>query len=489
MANITDMKRGLLPPITGRLAYSVGTVGFGFFDAATRAFLLLYYSQVLGLSAGLAGLAIGVSLLFDAVSDPIVGAISDRTRSKLGRRHPYLFAAIIPAALLFICLWNPPSSLNETGLFVYLLVCAALSRMCLSIFEIPAAAMLPEIISDYQERTRLMGWRYAAQFLGGMTATLGGFAIFFKASAEHPNGVLNPEAYLPFSLFGAAVIVLSLGLCAFGTWPMMAQSRAVQATSKAPNQTIKMAFRAVIESFSNPSFRLLIVFSVLTSLAFGMSGALAVYVNTFYWNLASEQLKLFSLFSPVAIVLAMVLTHVIGKIFDKHVAAIGASFGAIALIPLPFALRELGLLPANGDPNLMLILLITNTLDLAMIISATILTSSMVADIVEDSEIKTGRRDEGVFFSVRNFAKNAVGGAGVASAGAILSLVDFPKKAKPGDVPEATIDLLVWTYLPIFIVLLIVGVLALSRYQISRSRHNDNLLRLENTRQASLQVE
>ena len=113
----------------------------------------------------------------------------------------------------------------------------------------------------------------------------------------------------------------------------------------------------------------------------------------------------------------------------------------------------------------------------------------MVADIVEDSEIKTGRRDEGVFFSVRNFAKNAVGGAGVASAGAILSLVDFPKKAKPGEVPEATIDLLVWTYLPIFIVLLIVGVLALSRYQISRSRHNDNLLRLENTRQASLQVE
>lgn len=478
-----------LPPIAGRITYSVGTVGFGFFDAATRAFLLLYYSQVLGLSAGLAGLAIGISLLFDAVSDPIVGAISDRTQSKLGRRHPFMFAAIIPAALLFICLWNPPKSLDEIGLFLYLLGCAALSRMCLSIFEIPAAAMLPEIISDYQERTRLMGWRYAAQFFGGMTATLGGFAIFFKASVEHPNGVLNPEAYLPFSLFGAGMIALSLGLCAFGTWPMMAKSRALLATVKAPSQTAAMAFRAVLESFSNPSFRLLIVFSVLTSLAFGMSGALAVYVNTFYWNLASEQLKLFSLFSPVAIVLALVLTHVIGKIADKHVAAIGASFGAIALIPLPFALREMGLLPANGDPNLMLILLVTNTLDLAMIISATILTSSMVADIVEDSEIKTGRRDEGVFFSVRNFAKNAVGGAGVASAGAILSLVDFPKKAKPGEVPQAAIDLLVWTYLPIFTILLIAGVLALSRYQISRARHNDNLTRLENNRQASLQVE
>lgn len=473
------------PPLLARLAYSVGTVGFGFFDAATRSFLLLYYSQVLGLSAALAGLAIGISLMFDAISDPIVGAISDRTRSRLGRRHPFMFAAIIPAALLFLCLWNPPKLADQSLLFGYLLGCAALSRMCLSLFEIPAAAILPEIISDYQERTKLMGWRYAAQFLGGMTATLGGFSIFFKANETYANGVLNPDAYGPFSLFGAAVIVASLSLCAIGTWPLMRAAAPAPVVDRAP-LSVGSAFKAIVGSFANPSFRMLIIFSLLTSLAFGMGTALAVYVNTFYWGLVSEQMKLFALLSPVSIVLALTLTHVVGRASDKHTAAIGVSFGAIALIALPFILRSAGVLPANGDPRLLPILLVVNTLDLAMIISATILTSSMVADIVEDAELTTGRRDEGVFFSVRNFAKNAVGGAGVALAGLILSVTNFPPKAKVGEVPQATVDLLVWTYLPVFVLLLVVGVLALSRYKISRARHADNLRKLSALREPAL---
>ena len=478
----------LAPPLSARLAYSVGTVGFGFFDAATRSFLLLYYSQVLGLSAALAGLAIGISLLFDAVSDPVVGAISDRTRSRLGRRHPFMFAAIIPAAILFICLWNPPNVSDQRFLFAYLLGCAALSRMCLSLFEIPAAAILPEIITDYQDRTKLMGWRYAAQFLGGMIATLGGFSIFFKANETYANGVLNPDSYLPFSLFGAAVIALFLSLCAFGTWPLMKRARPA-AEPEAARPSIGAAFNAIAQSFSNKSFRMLIIFSLLTSLAFGMGTALAVYVNTFYWGLASEQLRLFSLFSPVSILLGLAITHVVGRASDKHVAAIGASFAAIALITLPFVLRHFGLLPENGDPQLIPFLLVVNTLDLAMIISATILTSSMVADIVEDAELETGRRDEGVFFAVRNFAKNAVGGAGVALAGLILSLTEFPPKAKVGEVPQATVDQLVWTYLPVFVLLLVIGVLALSRYRIGRARHASNLERLAALRSPRLQVD
>jgi glycoside/pentoside/hexuronide:cation symporter, GPH family len=474
-------------PLWGRMAYSVGTVGFGFFDGATRSFLLLYYSQVLGLSPALAGLAIGASLVFDAISDPIVGAISDRTRSRMGRRHPFMFAAIIPAALLFYCLWNPPLFAAQHWLFAYLLVCAALSRMCLSLFEIPAAAILPEIISDHQERTKLMGWRYAAQFFGGMMATFGGYSLFFKATPDYANGVLNPDAYLPFSLYGAAVIVLSLGLCALGTWPMLARSR--QISREAPPPTMRAPFKAIWQSFANPSFRLLIIFSVFTSLAFGMGTALGVFVNTFYWGLVSEQLLLFSLFSPAAIIIALVLTHVAGKALDKHVAAIGMSLAAIALIALPFILRELNILPPNGDPRLLPILLVINTFDLAMIIAATILTSSMVADIVEDAELKTGRRDEGVLFAVRNFAKNAVGGAGVALAGALLSLTHFPPKAKVGEVPQETIDLLVWSYLPTFVGLLVIGVLALSRYSITRDRHAENLRELAANQRLGPQTE
>lgn len=458
-------------PLGMRIAYSVSTAGFGAFEGATRYFLLIYYSQVAGLDSALAGLAIGISLMFDAVFDPTIGAISDRTRTRLGRRHPYMFAAIVPAAIFFYALWSPPAGLSQTALFAYLLVVSAATRMSMSLFEIPSASLLPEFTPSYEERTQLVSWRYAAQFIGGMTASVAGYAIFFRATPDYPNGVLNPAGWVGFGVFGAAIVTVTFATGALGTRALIPELRARLAATVADASSL----RRIFQSFRNRSFRVVILFSVMTSMAFAMSGALQIYINTYYWGFTSEQLGIVPLFNLVSIAIALALTPWLGKRMDKHRAGMWAAFAVIALIPLPFLLKAGGLLPPTGSAPLLWVTIVFNVIDLALIITATVLTSSMVADIVEDQEVTTGRRDEGVFFSVRNFAKNAVAGVGVVLAGLVLRLVDFPTKAKVG--PEATdaAERLILAFVPLFILLLFVGVAALRFYSVTRLRHAENL--------------
>jgi len=120
-------------------------------------FVLVYYSQVLGLSPELAGLALGVGLIFDAVSDPLVGYLSDNTKSRLGRRHPWLYASVLPLSITYFLLWNPPASVQgDMNLFVFLVSCNVALRVSWTLFLIPAYALVAEITSDYEERTRLL---------------------------------------------------------------------------------------------------------------------------------------------------------------------------------------------------------------------------------------------------------------------------------------------------------------------------------------------
>ena len=128
-------------------------MAFGAKDNAFSYFLLFYYTQVLGLSPGLGGLALFLALVFDAISDPLVGYVSDRWRSRWGRRHPFMYFSALPVAIGFFFLWNPPAALSEQGLFVYLLSLAILVRTLITLYEIPSSALGPELSGDYDQRT------------------------------------------------------------------------------------------------------------------------------------------------------------------------------------------------------------------------------------------------------------------------------------------------------------------------------------------------
>ena len=124
----TTNPKDRLVPFTSKVAFGIGQFAEGLKNTGFGLFILFYYNQVLELPGTLAGLALFIALVFDAVTDPLAGSLSDNTKSRLGRRHPFMYASALPLALAFLGLFSPPTGLGDWGLFAWLTVFAILTR-------------------------------------------------------------------------------------------------------------------------------------------------------------------------------------------------------------------------------------------------------------------------------------------------------------------------------------------------------------------------
>ena len=161
-----------------KVLHGLGSVAYGIKDNGFSVFLLIFYNQVLGIDAGIVGTVIMAALIFDAFADPIIGELSDRTHSKWGRRLPWLYAAAIPLGIIWMLLWHPPV-MGQTGTIVWLFCTAVLARTLVSMCEVPSIALVPELTADYDERTRLMRYRFLFGWAGGLLILILAYGIFF----------------------------------------------------------------------------------------------------------------------------------------------------------------------------------------------------------------------------------------------------------------------------------------------------------------------
>ena len=160
------------------------------------------------------GVALGIALIFDAVTDPLAGSLSDNWHSRLGRRHPFMYASAIPLGITFFFLFNPPAGLSETWLFVWVLVLSVLTRTAMTLYHVPHIALGAEMTENYQERTLLVSFRQFFGTFGGIFAVYIGFQYFFAATPEYENGgQFNPDAYAPYAIFLAVLMVITIWWC------------------------------------------------------------------------------------------------------------------------------------------------------------------------------------------------------------------------------------------------------------------------------------
>ena len=180
------------------ILYAFGSGAVGINSVIFGGWILFYYNQVLGLSAVLASTALGISLVFDAVSDPLVGAWSDRFKSKWGRRHPFVYLSIIPLALGFYFLFSIPSSTEQNFLFWKLLLLVILIRVSLTFYETPRAALGPELTKGYDRRTFVTGWSYVMGVMGAIILSYLMYEFFLVETEEFQKDMafLNPVSYL-----------------------------------------------------------------------------------------------------------------------------------------------------------------------------------------------------------------------------------------------------------------------------------------------------
>lgn len=329
-------------PLSTTVAYGFGSVAYGVKDNGFGTFLLIFYSQVLGLAPALVGLALMIALVFDAVSDPILGQISDKTRSKYGRRHPFMYAAIVPIAIAYYFLWNPPAGIVENHAFAYLLVMAILVRLCVTFFEVPSSALIGEITTDYDDRTRLLSFRYFFGWMGGTGIAFVAWTFLLVPTEQYEHGVLNREAYGTYGLLAVCIMVIAISLSALGT-QKRAQSFKYQ--PKKEPLDFKKNFQEVWHTMLSPNFKVLFIAGIPGAIAVGITGSLATYFNTYFWGFNNVQIGLMVWSAITAAFIAPLITPSIAKYWGKKPAAVMTSVIALGLAPIPILLRLIGFFP------------------------------------------------------------------------------------------------------------------------------------------------
>jgi GPH family glycoside/pentoside/hexuronide:cation symporter len=462
--------RGEMGSLRTKLLYGFGSVGFGVKDQGFSYFLLFFYNQVVGAPSQMVGRAIAIALFVDAFADPIVGQISDNLRTRLGRRHPFMYAAVVPVAIAYYLLWNPPHW-QGTSLFLYLLVVVIVVRTFITLYEIPSSALVAELTPDYDQRTSFLAWRYLFGWLGGIAMTLLAFGVFFAATKRYPVGQLNPEGYARYFVAGCALIVIAVLVSAAGT------QKFIPCFSVPPSRAFSLArlAREMLETMKNRSFLVLTASALFAAVAAGTLTALNNYFNTFLWGLGARQILLLSTVIIAAPVVALFAAPFLSSRIGKKRAAMTFWILATAFYWFPMAARLADMFPANGTRWLLPLLALLTAIGTTFSIASAITITSMLADVVEDSQRRTHRRSEGLFFSANAFVLKAVSGVGIFVATELLELVHFPAHANPATLDPRIAENLALAYLPVTFVLYAVAFAFLTAYRIDRNKHEDNL--------------
>ena len=465
--------RDYRPVSIGRkVAYGFGSVAFGVKSNGFDYFFLIFYSQVMGVSAYLVSLALMIALIVDALSDPLIGYLSDNTRSRWGRRHPFMYAAAVPASVAYYFVWNPPAALEGDALFPYIVTLAILVRTLITVYEIPSSSLVAEMSDNYDERTSMLSYRYFFGWTGG--TLMGAFATIFilVPTASIGNGMFNVEGHGQVGAIAATVIFLAIMISALGTHKMIPELK----PPPPPRQmSVGLIYREVFETLASRSFLALFLAALFGAVASGVSTTLSFYFSTFFWGFSTEQIGVISLSVVISALMAFFISPAISKRLGKKRGAITIGLMAFTVAPAPIFLRLLGLMPENGDSALFPLVLSIIVVDVALIIAYQILSSSMIADLVEEAEIKTQRRNEGVFFASVTFVRKVTQGIGAAVAGVLLTISHFPVGATPDQVPESVLTTFGWLYVPVIFGLWMIMIACLSLYSVDRKKHEANL--------------
>jgi len=460
--------------LSTKLFYGFGSVAFGVKDNGFSYLLLLFYNQVVGLPATQVGLALMIALVFDALIDPLIGQVSDNFRSPLGRRHPFMYAAALPLAVSYVALWNPPHW-EPQAQFYYLVTMAIVIRTFVSFYEVPSSALAAEFSSGYDERSVLLSYRYFFGWVGGLAINLIAFAVLLAPDATHKVGQLNPVGYSHYGMVAAAVIFLAILVSAGGT------HRHIPTLMPPPPRrklTLRQMAKEMAETLSIPSFLFLLAASVCTAMATGLAASLNNYFNTFFWGFSARQISLLTAGVFLSAILALMLAPQLSRRLGKRTTAMCLLVLAVAVGVGPILLRLAGMFPANGTPLLLGIIFCTSIIGTTFGIVASTMAASMIADVVEAAELKTGRRSEGLFFAASAFVGKATSGFGILAASAIIEGTHLKAGADPSSVPPETIRHLAAIYCPVIVTLYLGGLLLMFGYRINRASHQETLRQL-----------
>ncbi len=473
-----------LPRRTVQL-YAIGQAAEGIKNYAFTAFLLFYYTSVVGLSGSLTGTALMIALFFDAVTDPMVATLSDRTQSRWGRRHPYLYLSALPLGGFFYLAFAPPAELgatlgiaNETALFLWLVATAVLTRAAMTLFHVPHMALGAELSDDFDERTRIVAARSLAAVIATAIAVTAYFVLVdVLDSPAFADGRLNPLPYRIFS--GAFGIVIALCVLA-SAWGTRDRIPYLKAPDDAAGE--RGLFTAMIhdlrEAMRIESFRALFFGFTLCFLAWGVTNALGAHNAVYFWHVSIEQQGLFGIFALFGTIFGMGFWRKVAERTDKKPTFLAGLLWFTVFAAAPPLLKVAGWFPAEDSALYIPAFVASGFLFSFGIASAMVVVGSMMADITDLDDMLHQRRREGIFFGALSFAGKLATGAGTVIAGIVYDAVGLYKGLDP-----SLADPSITTRLGLVTGAVILGLVGLSfisfvRYDLTRAQQTDIQRRL-----------
>ena len=455
-------------PVSTKIYQGFGGIVNSHKDFAFGTFLLLYYSQILGLSASLVSIVIAISLIIDAITDPIVGSISDNFKSKLGRRHPFMIGAAIPFGLTMFLLFSPPTGLGDWGLLAWLLFFTVAARLAFTFFIVPWNAIAAEFSNDYVERTSIITYRYMVGWVGGVSFSLFTWSYLFPNTEEYPAGQLNPEYYPVFGAVVGCLVVTWAFISAFGTKKEIPYL--LQPINPTPPFSLRRILDEVILALQNHNFRRLFLVSLLFAGIAGVGGVFDIYMNTYFWEFTPDELRWFAL-AAIGAICAFITVPFLQRWIDKHTLL--QYFLSIYMIGamLKVCFRFWGIWPENGDPMLLYLLIVHAIIMVYLLTTCGIMVGSLIIDLMDEQELETSKWQEGVFSSALSFSSKVTSSAGIIIGGFLLDFVIiFPKQAQMGEVDDNTLFLLALNDGVIVPLLFFIPIYLMSKMTMTRAR-------------------
>ena len=455
-------------PISTKIFQGFGGIVNSHKDFAFNTFLLLYYSQILGLSASLVAIVIAAALIIDAFSDPIVGSVSDNFKSQWGRRHPFMFAAAVPFGITMYFLFAPPASLGDSALLGWLAFWTVAARLTFTFFIIPWNAIAAEFSEDYVERTSIITYRYMVGWAGGASFIWLAWEYLFTSTEEYAYGQLNPENYSTFGLIVCCLCILWALISAYGTRKEIPYL--LQPVNPTPPFSLKRTVNEVLLALKSANFRLIFIIFLMFSGLAGVGGVFDIYMNTFFWEFTGDELKWFTLTAFGAIA-AFATVPALQRLIDKHTLLQWFLGIYMVLAIMKVCFRFWDIWPENGDPMLLTLLVTHSSAMVYLLTTCGIMFGSMMADLMDEQELATGRRQEGVFSAAISFSAKATSSLGLIIGGFLLDFViAFPTQADIGTVDDNTLFLLAFNDGVAIPVLFFIPIFLMSRMTMTRAR-------------------
>ncbi|HIK33381.1 MAG TPA: MFS transporter [Oscillatoriales cyanobacterium M59_W2019_021] len=458
-----------------KLAYGAGDLG----SAITANILIFYLSpfltDVAGLKPGLAGLTQLVGKFWDAVNDPLVGVLSDRTQnSRWGRRYPWMIFGAIPLGIFFFLQWIVPrfsgnEDVNQWGMFWYYTIISILFNTAYTAVNLPYTSLTPELTQDYDERTSLNSFRFFFSIGGSIVSVL----IVGLIAKIYPN-----NASLQYIAIGLACSILSVVpvyLCVWGT-----RKRVAAVVARHPEEDVPVSLPIVQQikiAFSNRPFLYVVGIYLCSWLSVQLTAAIIpYYVRS--WMRPSDNpaditqvvVQMILAVQVTAMVMLFVWSAISKRVGKRAVYFMGMSLWVIAQFGLFFV-----------KPDQMSLVYILAIMAGFGVSTAYLVPWSMLPDVIELDELNTGQRREGVFYSFMVFLQKVCLGIAVFL---VLQSLEWTGYVQPTDAvplpvqPDAVLLAIRLSIGPLPTTALIIGLILAYFYPLTREVHAEILLKL-----------